>query len=75
MKKLLLILSLLFTSIHAKEETIVLGAGCFWGVEKHFESLYGVIDVSSGYAGGNYKNPTYNQVLKYRHDRSYVHLH
>ena len=50
----------------AKEQTIVFGAGCFWGVEKHFESLKGVKDVVSGYAGGNYKNPTYTKVLYYR---------
>ena len=45
---------------------IVFAAGCFWGVEKHFESINGVIDVKSGYVGGNYKNPTYDDVLKYR---------
>lgn len=45
---------------------IVFAAGCFWGVEKHFESLNGVVDVKSGYAGGNYENPTYKKVLKYR---------
>lgn len=45
---------------------IVFAAGCFWGVEKHFESLDGVIKAESGYVGGNYKNPTYEDVLKYR---------
>lgn len=45
---------------------IVFAAGCFWGVEKHFEAMPGVIDVKSGYTGGNYKNPTYEDVLKYR---------
>ncbi len=45
---------------------IVFAAGCFWGVEKHFASLNGVIDVKSGYVGGNYPNPTYEKVLKYR---------
>lgn len=45
---------------------IVLAAGCFWGVEKHFESLEGVVDVKSGYVGGNYEDPTYKKVLKYR---------
>lgn len=45
---------------------IVFAAGCFWGVEKHFESLPGVIDVKSGYVGGSFDNPTYKQVLKYR---------
>lgn len=45
---------------------IVFAAGCFWGVEKHFESLDGVVDVKSGYTGGNYNNPKYGQVLNYR---------
>jgi len=46
---------------------IVFAAGCFWGVEKHFESFDGVIDVKSGYTGGNYDNPRYAQVLNYRY--------
>ena len=50
-----------------KHETIVFAAGCFWGVEKHFESLNGVVDVKSGYAGGSYKDPSYRSVLKYRY--------
>ncbi len=45
---------------------IVFAAGCFWGVEKHFEDIDGVIDVKSGYTGGNYVNPTYKEVLKHR---------
>jgi len=45
---------------------IVFAAGCFWGVEKNFEKIPGVLDVKSGYVGGNYENPTYKQVLKYR---------
>lgn len=45
---------------------IVFAAGCFWGVEKYFEDVEGVVDVKSGYVGGNYPNPTYNDLLKYR---------
>ncbi len=45
---------------------IVFAAGCFWGVEKNFAQIYGVVDVSSGYVGGNYENPTYEKVLQYR---------
>lgn len=45
---------------------IVFAAGCFWGVEKNFEKIPGVIDVKSGYVGGNYENPTYKTVLRYR---------
>ena len=38
-------------TIHS--EKIVLGSGCFWGAEKGYESLPGVIDAVSGYADGN----------------------
>ncbi|HIP12363.1 MAG TPA: peptide-methionine (S)-S-oxide reductase [Arcobacter sp.] len=48
---------------------IVFAAGCFWGVESHFENLPGVINVKSGYTGGNFKNPSYNDVLKYRYNK------
>ena len=46
--------------------SIVFAAGCFWGVEKFYDNLEGVIKAESGYAGGSYKNPNYNEVLKYR---------
>lgn len=65
MKKILLFLTLSIT-LFANTQTIVFGAGCFWGVEKHFEKLDGVKTAKSGYAGGNYNNPSYEDVLKYR---------
>lgn len=36
--------------------------GCFWCSEHIFESIPGVTDVISGYAGGHTKNPTYDLV-------------
>ena len=45
---------------------IFFAAGCFWGVEKNFENIDGVVDVISGYSGGSYQNPTYEDVLKNR---------
>ena len=45
---------------------IFFAAGCFWSVEKNFESIDGVIDVVSGYSGGNYEDPTYQDVLDNR---------
>ena len=48
---------------------MVFAAGCFWGVEKNFEQIPGVLDVKSGYVGGNYDNPTYKKVLKYRRSK------
>ncbi len=43
-------------------EVATLAGGCFWCVESDFEKLEGVVDVVSGYAGGNVANPTYTQV-------------
>lgn len=37
-------------------------SGCFWCVEAIFESVKGVGEVYSGYAGGSEKNPTYEEV-------------
>ena len=41
---------------------IWLAGGCFWGVEAYMARIYGVADVSSGYANGNKANPTYEEV-------------
>ncbi len=43
-------------------ETAILGGGCFWCTEAAFSELKGVEAVQSGYAGGDIKNPTYEQV-------------
>jgi peptide-methionine (S)-S-oxide reductase len=37
-------------------------SGCFWCVEAIYESVKGVQEVYSGYAGGITKNPNYNQI-------------
>jgi len=42
--------------------SIVLGAGCFWGVERKFWSLPGIQMTSVGYAGGNATSPSYESV-------------
>ena len=43
-------------------DTITLGAGCFWCVEAVFVELKGVASVTSGYMGGQVKNPSYREV-------------
>ena len=42
-------------------EEIVLGMGCFWGVERLFWQLSGVYVTAAGYAGGETPNPTYEE--------------
>jgi len=44
------------------KETIVLGGGCFWCTEAVLKMVPGVLKLTSGYAGGSTKNPTYEQV-------------
>jgi peptide-methionine (S)-S-oxide reductase len=44
------------------EKTAVLAGGCFWGVEAVFESLAGVKDVVSGFAGGSKTAANYHVV-------------
>ncbi|HEY0923322.1 peptide-methionine (S)-S-oxide reductase MsrA [Rheinheimera pacifica] len=51
-------------------DTIVVGAGCFWGVEKRFEAMDGVIDAVSGYADGNGVQPTYRAITQKRNQHN-----
>ena len=41
---------------------IYLAGGCFWGVEHLYSKVEGVLDAISGYANGDTKDPTYEQV-------------
>lgn len=43
-------------------EIITLGGGCFWCLEACYQQLKGITKVESGYAQGQVKNPTYQQV-------------
>jgi peptide methionine sulfoxide reductase msrA/msrB len=48
--------------VSGKLEVATFAGGCFWCVEAPFESFDGVDHVISGYAGGEKKNPTYEEV-------------
>lgn len=43
---------------------IYLAGGCFWGVEKYFASIKGVVSTDVGYANGLTANPTYEEVVR-----------
>jgi peptide-methionine (S)-S-oxide reductase len=45
-----------------KSAVATFAGGCFWCMEGPFESLPGVSSAVSGYAGGQKKNPTYEEV-------------
>ncbi|MCA1054937.1 peptide-methionine (R)-S-oxide reductase MsrB [Rossellomorea aquimaris] len=48
----------------SKLEDIYFAGGCFWGMEAYMSRIYGVYDVTSGYANGEGKNPSYQDVIK-----------
>ena len=59
-------------SIPSNFKTAYFAAGCFWCVEAVYESVKGVDEAISGYAGGIVKNPTYEQICtgRLRHAES-----
>ena len=68
----ILILALISFSVAAESnqstshlEKIVLGSGCFWGAEKGYEALPGVVDAVSGYADGYGIRPSYREITKF----------
>ena len=50
------------TSDNKKLEKATFAGGCFWCMEPPFEKLDGVVEVISGYTGGQKANPTYEEV-------------
>src|SRR5699024_9589397 len=48
------------------EQKATFAGGCFWCMVIHFDVIEGVIDIVSGYTGGDLENPTYEQVETYK---------
>ena len=46
-----------------KLEDLYLAGGCFWGLEAYMTRIYGVYDVTSGYANGDTENPSYEDLI------------
>ena len=74
MKKIFFIIVASFSFLISSEDTqstihlekIVLGSGCFWGAEKGYEALNGVVDAVSGYADGDGVKPSYREITKFK---------
>lgn len=43
--------------------TATFAGGCFWSVEKLFQEMDGVVSATSGFTGGQTRNPTYDEVV------------
>jgi peptide-methionine (S)-S-oxide reductase len=52
----------MLAAVEQTNAVAVFGGGCFWCTEAVFDELRGVLSVMPGYAGGQTKNPTYEQV-------------
>ncbi len=52
----------MFKDIKKEFKQIILGGGCFWGIQAYFKKVKGVINTVVGYSGGWKKNPTYEEV-------------
>lgn len=57
-------LAMQFNAAEAQNKKAFFAGGCFWCIEKDFETVKGVSEVVSGYTGGKTANPTYKQVTK-----------
>lgn len=62
-------------------KNVILGGGCFWGMEELFRERPGVVVTEVGYAGGSNEHPTYEnhpghaEVLRVTYDPEKTSLH
>ncbi len=54
--------ALKFAPGNEKSQTAIFAAGCFWGVEAAFGKIEGVISTAVGYSGGDFEDPTYQDI-------------
>jgi len=71
MKSMIAALSLAATALtalpaQAEIKSLVVAGGCFWCVESDFDHMDGVVATTSGYGGGEMKNPTYRDHGEHR---------
>ena len=52
------------------KRTIFLAGGCFWGVQKFFDLLEGVVETEVGYANGDSDKTAYEELKKSGHAES-----
>lgn len=52
-------------TINRPSDVIYFAGGCFWGTEYFFQQVRGVSATEVGYANGNTKNPTYEEVVRH----------
>ncbi len=53
-------------------EIAILGLGCFWGPEKKFGKIEGIVETEVGYCGGEIPNVTYREVCTGNTDHAEV---
>ncbi len=66
MKKIILIMIIYFTNLNAfsaETKKAYFAGGCFWCMEESYDQVDGVISSVSGYSGGHFKNPKYEDVI------------
>ena len=62
----LMSMSAFVATAQAETKSLIVAGGCFWCVEKDFDHVEGVVGTTSGYAGGEMRDPTYRNHGRHR---------